>query len=100
MFYLALRRAGVPAEMHLYREGAHGIGLQPGHGPISDWPARCAEWMVASHLLRGRDDLRTEPPDDDEIVIRAGQAPAQPSHSANETHRPTNSLSSAQPYSK
>jgi acetyl esterase/lipase len=53
LFYLALRRAGVPAEMHLYREGAHGIGLRPGHGPISDWPKRCAEWMAAN--LRGRD---------------------------------------------
>jgi len=51
LFYLALRRAGVPAEMHLYREGAHGIGLRPGYGPISDWPARCAEWMAARGLL-------------------------------------------------
>jgi acetyl esterase/lipase len=53
LFYLALRRAGVPAEMHLYREGAHGIGLRPGNGPMSDWPKRCAEWMAAN--LRGRD---------------------------------------------
>jgi acetyl esterase/lipase len=51
LFYLALRRAGVPAELHLYREGAHGIGLGPNHGPISDWPARCAEWLAARGLL-------------------------------------------------
>jgi acetyl esterase/lipase len=51
LFYLALRRAGVPAEMHLYREGAHGIGLRPGNGPISDWPKRCAEWMAAKGLI-------------------------------------------------
>jgi acetyl esterase/lipase len=50
-FYLALRRAGVPAELHLYREGAHGIGLEPNHGPMSDWPARCAEWMAAKGLI-------------------------------------------------
>jgi len=50
-FYAALRRAGVPAEMHLYREGAHGIGLRPGNGPMSDWPKRCAEWMGAKGLL-------------------------------------------------
>lgn len=51
MFYLALRRAGVPAELHLYREGAHGIGLEPNHGPMSDWPARCAEWLAARGLI-------------------------------------------------
>jgi acetyl esterase/lipase len=51
VFYLALRRAGVPAELHLYREGAHGIGLEPNHGPMSDWPARCAEWMAARGLI-------------------------------------------------
>ena len=51
LFYSALRRAGVPAELHLYQEGPHGIGLKPGHGPISEWPARCAEWMKARGLL-------------------------------------------------
>lgn len=51
LFYLALRRAGVPAEMHVFREGAHGIGLEPNHGPISDWPARCAEWLAGRGLL-------------------------------------------------
>ena len=50
-FYLALRRAGVPAELHLYQEGAHGVGLEPSHGPISDWPKRCAEWLSAKGLL-------------------------------------------------
>ena len=52
VFYLALRQAGVPAELHLYREGAHGIGLRPGNGPMSDWPKRCAEWMMARGLVR------------------------------------------------
>ena len=51
LFYSALRRAGVPAELHLYQEGPHGIGLKPGYGPISEWPARCAEWMKARGLL-------------------------------------------------
>jgi len=50
-FYLALRRAGVPAELHLFQEGAHGVGLEPNHGPISDWPKRCAEWLAARGLL-------------------------------------------------
>jgi acetyl esterase/lipase len=51
MFYSALRRAGVPAELHVYQEGPHGIGLNPGYGPISEWPARCAEWLKARGLL-------------------------------------------------
>ena len=50
-FSLALRAAGVPAELHLYQSGAHGIGLRPGNGPMSDWPTRCAEWMAARGLL-------------------------------------------------
>ncbi len=51
-FYSALRRAGVPAELHVYQEGPHGFGLNPGYGPISDWPARCAEWMRTRGLLK------------------------------------------------
>jgi acetyl esterase/lipase len=51
LFYLALRRAGVAAELHLYQAGPHGIGLRPGNGPMSDWPKRCAEWMAAKGLI-------------------------------------------------
>jgi acetyl esterase/lipase len=47
LFYEALRRAGVPAELHLYERGPHGIGLAAGHGPISEWPKRCEAWMAA-----------------------------------------------------
>lgn len=54
MFYSALRRAKVPAELHVYQEGPHGIGLNPGYGAMSDWPARCAEWMKARGLLSRR----------------------------------------------
>ena len=43
-FYLALRKAGVPAEMHLYEHGAHGTGL--GKDPIlATWPQRLADWL-------------------------------------------------------
>jgi acetyl esterase/lipase len=50
LFYLALRKAGVAAELHEYERGVHGFGLQPGHGPISSWPERCAEWLAAKGL--------------------------------------------------
>ena len=51
LFYLALRKAGVPAELHSFERGAHGFGLQPNHGPVSNWPQRCAEWMAAKGLI-------------------------------------------------
>lgn len=44
-YYLALKRAGVPAEMHLYPTGGHGYGLRIKEGNISTWPDRAAEWL-------------------------------------------------------
>jgi acetyl esterase/lipase len=45
MFYEALRKAGVPAELHLYAKGPHGFGLATGLGPASEWPKLCEKWM-------------------------------------------------------
>ncbi len=53
-FYLALRRAKVPAEMHIYEKGQHGFGLRKEPGPVSTWPDRCSEWMKARGLLNKR----------------------------------------------
>ena len=50
--YLALKRAGVPAEMHLYAAGGHGFGINPGDRPVAAWPKRCEEWMRARGLLK------------------------------------------------
>jgi acetyl esterase/lipase len=50
-FYLALRRAGVPAEMHIYRTGQHGLGLAPGVPGTSTWPDRLKDWMRGRGLL-------------------------------------------------
>ncbi|MEZ4700906.1 MAG: alpha/beta hydrolase [Rhodothermales bacterium] len=44
-FYEALRRAGVPAEMHVYAKGPHGFGLAPNDPILATWPARCADWL-------------------------------------------------------
>jgi acetyl esterase/lipase len=51
LYYLALRKAGVQAELHAYQHGPHGAATLPGNGPISDWPARCEEWLRARGLL-------------------------------------------------
>ncbi|WP_068772470.1 alpha/beta hydrolase fold domain-containing protein [Termitidicoccus mucosus] len=50
-FYLALRREGVPAEMHLYQNGAHGFGMKTDTGNAATWPARCEDWMRANGWL-------------------------------------------------
>lgn len=44
-FYLALRRAGVEAEMHIYERGRHGVGLAPDLPALSTWPDRCEDWL-------------------------------------------------------
>jgi len=50
--YLALKRAGVPAELHVYASGGHGFGLRPSEHPCSLWPERCAEWLKSRGLLQ------------------------------------------------
>ncbi len=45
LFAAALRRAGVPYEMHLYERGPHGFGLAPNDPVLSSWPERCADWL-------------------------------------------------------
>ena len=51
LFYLALRKAGVPAEMHIYAEGGHGIDLAKGHPTLGNWPERLRLWMQGRGLL-------------------------------------------------
>jgi acetyl esterase/lipase len=45
LFYLALRKAGVPAELHIYRHGEHGVGLAPGDPVLSTWTDRLLAWL-------------------------------------------------------
>jgi acetyl esterase/lipase len=52
LFYLALRKAGVPAELHIYEKGAHGVGLAPRDAILSSWPERLAAWMKGRGLLQ------------------------------------------------
>jgi acetyl esterase/lipase len=50
-FYLALRKAKVPAEMHIYERGGHGVGLAPQDPVLSTWPDRLAAWLRTRGLL-------------------------------------------------
>lgn len=59
MFALALRRAGVPVELHLFEKGKHGLGLGTGwaEGKIDPepsfqaWPPLCETWLRNHHFL-------------------------------------------------
>ncbi|HWR51997.1 MAG TPA: alpha/beta hydrolase [Bryobacteraceae bacterium] len=53
-FYLALRKAGVPAEMHLYEHGRHGVGLAPADPVLSSWGERLTDWMRGRGLLASK----------------------------------------------
>lgn len=45
LFYEALVRAGVPAEMHIFQHGAHGAGLAAANPQLSVWPDLLIKWM-------------------------------------------------------
>ena len=44
-FYLALRKAGVPVEMHVYQKGHHGVGLAAADPILRTWPDHLATWL-------------------------------------------------------
>ena len=44
-FYLALRKAKVPAELHIFRKGRHGVGLAHKMAATKAWSSACEEWM-------------------------------------------------------
>ena len=50
-FFLALRRAGVPASLHIFEQGRHGLGLAPNVPGTSQWPRLCADWMRGRGLI-------------------------------------------------
>ncbi|MFO0908026.1 MAG: alpha/beta hydrolase [Isosphaeraceae bacterium] len=52
VMYLAMKRANVPAELHIYKSGGHGFGLRPEGTPCSTWPARCAEWLKDRGIIK------------------------------------------------
>lgn len=62
LFYLALRKAGVPAEMHLYAHGRHGVGLARQDQVLRSWPGRCEDWMRGHGWLDSPSRLTTPQP--------------------------------------
>jgi endo-1,4-beta-xylanase len=51
--YLRFKRAGVPAELHIYGTGGHGFGLRATNKrPVGQWITRFEEWLADSAILR------------------------------------------------
>ncbi len=45
VYYIALKNAGVPVEMHLYAQGGHAFGLRRTKLPITGWPQLVETWL-------------------------------------------------------
>jgi acetyl esterase/lipase len=50
-YYLALKQAKVPAELHVYASGGHGYGLRASREAVTTWPQRAEEWMRGLGVL-------------------------------------------------
>ncbi len=47
LYYKALLKQGIQAEMHIYPNGGHGYSLAAGKGHLSGWPERAYEWLIS-----------------------------------------------------
>jgi acetyl esterase/lipase len=52
VMYLALRRAGIPTELHVYAGALHGFGVRPVSNPCGTWIRSCANWMHHRGFLK------------------------------------------------
>jgi len=52
LMYLALRKASVPAELHIYATAAHDFGVRPSDHPCSTWTQACATWLRHQRFLK------------------------------------------------
>ena len=50
-FYLALHKAGVPAELHVFQTGPHGVGLDLSDPALGEWPRLLLDWLRGLGLL-------------------------------------------------
>ncbi len=50
-YFMALKEAKIPAELHVFTQGGHGFGLRATEFPISRWPKLAEEWLHTIHIL-------------------------------------------------
>ena len=51
LFYLALHKAGVPAELHVFGKAPHGVGLDLSDPAVGEWPTLLRNWLQSRGLL-------------------------------------------------
>jgi acetyl esterase/lipase len=51
VYFLALKNAKVPAELHIYSDGGHGWGLRPTNQPVTHWPKLVETWLHTIHVI-------------------------------------------------
>lgn len=51
--FAALKKAGVPSELHVYRTGGHGYGLRATDLPVTRWPNHAEDWLRGMKLKTG-----------------------------------------------
>ncbi len=51
VYYSALKKAGVPAEIHVFMKGGHAFGLRPTASPITRWPQLVEEWLTTMGMI-------------------------------------------------
>jgi len=52
IMYLALKRAGIPAELHIFATGDHDFGVRQNGRLPSSWPQLCVKWLRSQDLLK------------------------------------------------
>ena len=52
VYYIALKKAGVAAEYHVYAEGGHAFGLRKTKFPITEWPKLAERWLHTIGMMR------------------------------------------------
>lgn len=50
-YFSSLVRSGVPAELHVFEKGRHGVGLAEGLAGTDQWPALCQHWLKARGII-------------------------------------------------
>jgi acetyl esterase/lipase len=51
VYFMALKNAKVPAELHIYAQGGHGYGLRRTELPVTTWPQTAEIWLHTIHVL-------------------------------------------------
>ena len=51
VYFMALKKAEVPAELHIYADGGHGYGLRHTALPVTSWPLSAETWLYTIHVL-------------------------------------------------